>query len=383
MEIRRFPNPPVRLLRAAGAAACLLLAAVPARSGEPQASWRSAEGPRVWAFPRDHGSHPDYRTEWWYFTGNLHDAQGLRYGYQLTFFRQGIRREAGRPENPWSVRDVYLAHLALTEGASESFRFADRVGRAGPALAGASEQTLDVWVRDWSARLEDGRIRLRALTPDWGVELDLEPRKPVVLHGEQGLSRKGPAPGQASYYASYTDLATSGTLLLGQTGEGAGKRVAVTGTSWFDQEFGSNQLARDQAGWDWFSLHLSDGRDLMAYLLRRRDGSVEPSSSGTLVEPDGRARHVPLERISVEVLGRWTSPRSGGEYPARWSLEAPGIALEFAPLVADQELETGGSTGVVYWEGAVEGTGTSEGRPVTCEGYVELTGYAGSLGGLF
>ncbi len=383
METPRAPEPSTRLLRAAGVAACLLLAAVGALGDQPPDSWRAAEGPRAWAFPQDHGAHPDYRTEWWYFTGNLRDARGLRYGYQLTFFRQGVRRETVRPENPWSVRDVYLAHLALTEGASGRFRFADRLGRAGPGLAGASEKTLDVWLRDWSARLEQGRVRLRASASDWGLELDLAPRKPVVLHGEQGLSRKGPAAGQASYYASYTDLATSGTLLLGGAGEGNGERVAVTGTSWFDQEFGSNQLTRDQSGWDWFSLHLSDGRDLMAYLLRRKDGSVEPSSSGTLVEPDGRALHLPLERISVEVLGRWTSPRTGGEYPARWRLEAPGISLEFAPLAADQELETGGSTGVVYWEGAVEGRGTSEGRPVTCEGYVELTGYAGSLGGLF
>lgn len=366
---------------AASLAAVLLLAGSGALGAGGGDSWLAADGPRAWSFPRDHGAHPAYRTEWWYFTGNLRDAAGGRYGYQLTFFRQGIRTEASPPDNPWSVRDVYLAHLALTEGETGRFRFAERAGRAGPGLAGASQETLDVWLRDWSARLEDGAIRLRARAAQWSLDLDLRPRKPVVLHGEGGLSRKGPAPGQASYYASITDLATSGMLVREEGGEGS--PVPVAGTSWFDQEFGSNQLAADQEGWDWFSLHLSDGRDLMAYLLRRKDGTLEPASSGTLVEADGRATHLPLERIRVTVLERWKSPRTAAEYPARWRLEVPGVDLEIGPLAADQELSTGGSTGVVYWEGAVTGRGLSGGMPVACEGYAELTGYAGSLGGLF
>lgn len=344
-----------------------------------QSEWAQAEGPREWSFPRDHGAHPKYRTEWWYFTGNLRDAGGGRYGYQLTFFRQGLRREPADPENPWSLRDAYLAHFALTEEAPPRFRHAERLNRAGPGLAGAAEGLMEVWNLDWSAVMEGRTIRLRARTRDMGLDLELTPRKPVVLHGEGGLSRKGPAPGQASYYASFTDLATSGSLVL----EPGAEPVAVEGTSWFDQEFGSNQLAQDQAGWDWFSLHLSDGRDLMVYLLRRVDGSLEPASSGTLVEPDGTPHHLTLGEIAVEVQGRWKSPRSGAEYPVRWRLRAPGIDLALAAWIPDQELDTGESTGVVYWEGAVAGEGTSGGRPVTCEGYVELTGYAGALGGLF
>lgn len=357
----------------------LLVVLALAPRAQSDQGWIQAGAPWEWSFPRDHGAHTDFRTEWWYFTGNLRDAAGARYGYQLTFFRQGVNRAPPHPENPWSLRDAHLAHFALTEVEGPRFRHAERLNRAGPGLAGAAEGRMEVWNLDWSAAMEGDTIRLRARTPGMGLELELVPRKPVVLHGQGGLSRKGPAPGQASYYASLTDLASTGRLVLSPGGE----PVAVTGTSWFDQEFGSNQLSEDQAGWDWFSLHLSDGRDLMVYLLRRRDGSIEPASSGTLVEPGGAARHLPLGDIGVEVLGRWRSPRSGASYPSRWRLRAPGVELVAAPLIPDQELDTRESTGVVYWEGAVAGEGTSGGRPVTCEGYVELTGYAGELGGLF
>lgn len=359
---------------------CALLAlARPAAPAPPQV-WAQALTPRAWAFPRDHGAHPAYRTEWWYFTGTLADAGGRRFGYQLTFFRQGVSVEPRQPSNPWSVRDLYLAHLAVTDASSGTFRYLDRASRAGPGLAGAAASGLDVWLLDWSARADArGAVRLRAGKGDLGLELDLVPRKPVVLHGDRGLSRKGPGPGQASHYASLTDLATRGRLRLG------GASVEVTGTSWFDQEFGSNQLSAGQAGWDWVSLHLSDRRDLMVYVLRRTDGTLEASSSGTLVEADGSARPLRLGDFALTALDRWRSPRSGGRYPSRWRLRVPsaGIDLTFSPWVADQELVTAGSTGVTYWEGAVGGRGASSGRPATCEGYVELTGYAGRLGGVF
>ena len=201
-----------------------------------------------------------------------------------------------------------------------------------------------------------------------------------MLHGTGGLSRKGPAPGQASWYASVTDLETTGTIR-----SGGGAEVAVSGASWFDHEFGSGQLADDLAGWDWFGLRLSDGRALMIYRLRRRDGSVANESSGTLVGADGSARHLARDEVAVEPGATWRSPRSGGRYPSRWRVIVPaaGIDLELAPLVPDQELQTGRSTGVTYWEGAVAGSGTSGNAPVSIEGYVELTGYAGGMGGLF
>ena len=343
--------------------------------------WKKVTGPRVWAFPKDFGAHPEFRTEWWYFTGNLADRSGSRYGYQLTFFRQGLRQKLPQPANAWDIRDLYLAHFSITDAARKAFRALDRLSREGLGLAGASPDKMDVWLLDWSARMNDSVISLRARDPSMELALQLTPRKTPVLHGPKGFSQKGPLQGQASYYVSLTDLKTQGTLKL----ISSGIPQEVEGTSWFDQEFGSNQLTPDQTGWDWFSLHLSDGRDLMIYLLRLKDGSTEPASSGTLVASDGTSRHLRLSDLKVSVLDRWKSPRSKGEYPSRWRIQVPAekIDLTLAPWIADQELNTEASTGIIYWEGAVAGKGVSGGREVSCEGYVELTGYAGSLGGLF
>jgi predicted secreted hydrolase len=345
------------------------------------AEWRQVEAPRAWSFPRDLGAHPEYRTEWWYFTGNLTDEAGNRYGYQLTFFRHAMRPASGDDRSAWSVRDLYLAHFTVTDVRRKRFVLDERVSRSGPGLAGAATDGLDVWLLDWSARSDAKSILLHARGDKQEVSLTLKARKPLVLHGENGLSRKGPNRGQASYYVSYTDLATEGFVRTA----GAAKPVRVKGTSWFDHEFGSNQLTAEQAGWDWFSLHLSDGRDLMLYLLRRTDGSVEAASSGTIVNPDGTGRHLPLSGLRVDVLDRWKSPHSKAAYPARWRIRIPAerIDLTIAPLLADQELVTSASTAVTYWEGAVAGNGNAAGHAVTAEGYVELTGYAGKLGGVF
>jgi len=350
----------------------------PAVAGE---GWAFVTKPRAWSFPRDFGAHPEYRTEWWYFTGNLADLSGSRYGYQLTFFRQGTRQELSNPANAWDIRDLYLSHFAITDVARNRFHSSDRMSRRGPGLAGADLDGMDVWLLNWSARMKGSTIYLSARDSGMEIGLQLTPRKPPVLHGQNGYSQKGPEPGQASYYASLTNLKTQGTLKLGSSGT----PIGVRGTSWFDQEFGSNQLTREQKGWDWISLHLSDGRDLMIYFLRLQDGSVEPSSSGSLIAPGGNSRHLKLSDLTVSVLDRWKSPRSKGEYPSRWKIQVPSakIELTITPLIPDQELTTEGSTGIAYWEGAVTGTGMSGGREVSCEGYVELTGYAGSLGGLF
>jgi predicted secreted hydrolase len=362
---------------AAGIACCLLLAAVDTSvAGE----WAAADGTRGWSFPRDHGSHPEHRTEWWYFTGILAADDGRRFGYQLTFFRQGIVPVADDPANPWSVRDLHLAHFTLTDVREGSFQFGERVSRAGPGLAGAATEGLCAWVLDWSAAADGEFFTLIAREGAVGIRLSLRPRRPPVLHGSGGLSRKGPAPGQASWYASVTDLETTGTVRAAD-----GTEVAVRGASWFDHEFGSGQLADDLAGWDWFGLRLSDGRALMIYRLRRRDGTAAPASSGTLVGADGTVRHLTRDEVAIEQLATWRSPRSGAHYPARWRVLVPaaGIALELSPLVPDQELRTGRSTGVTYWEGAVAGSGTAAGAPVAAQGYAELTGYAGGMGGLF
>jgi len=343
--------------------------------------WSQAVEPRRWTFPRDYGAHPEYRTEWWYFTGNLVDDLGFQYGYQLTFFRQGIRKKVGSAGNPWSIRDIYFAHFTITDVKEGCFKVAERISRAGPGLAGALMETMKVWIFDWSATMEGPVIFLEAKKGEMELTLKLIPRKPLVFHGENGLSKKGAREGQASYYTSFTDLETQGFL---KTHKG-GALTAVKGTSWFDHEFGSNQLNQNQEGWDWFSLHLADGKDLMIYLIRRKDGSTEAESSGTLVEPGKISHHLDLRDISVTVLGRWKSPRSGGNYPSRWRIRVLsfGIDLYIEPVVADQELNMEEPTGIIYWEGAVRGKGTSEGRNVICDGYVELTGYSRSLGGIF
>lgn len=368
-------------LARAAAAALFVLAAAGAAAVPARVSWRPADGPRTWKFPQDHGAHPAYKTEWWYFTGNLAGPAGEKYGYELTFFRNGVRTAPSTPANPWSVRDLYLAHFTLTDVAGGAFRAEDVLSRSGPGLAGAREGNLDVWIGGWSALMKDGAISLRARRNGLELELELTPRKPVVLHGGGGLSRKGPAAGQASYYSSLTDLETRGSIGFGG---GAGRRI-VRGRSWFDHEFGSGLLAEDQVGWDWFGLHLSDGRDLMIYLLRRADGAVEGASAGTLVAADGKSRALNLADLSVETLARWASPKSGGSYPARWRIRilSEKIDLVVAPLLAGQELMPASLPKLIYWEGAVSGTGFSGVRPLDCEGYAELTGYAGSLRGIF
>lgn len=344
-------------------------------------AWKQATDVRTWSFPRDHGSHPEYRTEWWYFTGNLSDETGRKYGYQLTFFRQGIVHGKAKPGNPWSIRDVFLAHFAITDVAKGRFWYAERTSRMGPGFAYAGRDRMDVRTLAWTAGMNGNKIRLSARDNNMEIRLELTPEKSVVLHGQKGLSRKGSKEGQSSYYYSFTRLNTRGYIRIPLET----KPIEVGGTSWFDQEFGSNQLSPEQVGWDWFGIHLSDGKDLMLYLLRRKDGSIEGASSGTIIEKDGTARHLGHRDFELTVLDRWKSPRSGGSYPSRWRIEIPSAQVDFlvSPNVADQELVTEASTGITYWEGSVSGKGTSKGRAVTVEGYAELTGYAGSLGGVF
>jgi predicted secreted hydrolase len=343
--------------------------------------WQPALEPRAWNFPRDHGAHPEYRTEWWYFTGNLKDDTGNQYGYQLTFFRHGLRVQPGSNANAWSIRDIYSAHFTITDVSTGQFLMDERMSRSGPGLAGAGTRKLEVWLFNWKAEMADKTISLSAQTNGMKLTLALNPRKPLIFHGERGLSRKGAGKGQASYYTSYTDLATSGSISINPQKP----EIRVHGTSWFDHEFGSAQLARDQEGWDWFGLHLSDGRDLMMYLLRKNDASTNPESSGTIVEPEGTSRHLTLTAVSVTVLDRWKSSKSAGIYPCRWRIAIPSeqIDITVSPLVADQELDTKQTTGIIYWEGAVAGQGVSRGKKIDCAGYVELTGYAGSLGNIF
>jgi len=329
----------------------------------------------VYQFPRDHGSHDEFRTEWWYYTGHLTTATGRRFGYQLTFFRRGVPREQIKTfPSQWSISQLYLAHFAVTDLDGKRFRYAEKLSRAGLGKAGADSDRLHVWIDRWSADAhpDPERHRLKAADQDLALTLDLTPDKPPVVHGTGGISRKGASEAQASHYYSFTSMGAAGTVRIGQ------ESFDVTGTGWMDHEFGSADLGEDIVGWDWFSLQLSNRTELMLYRLRRADGSADPVSSGTFIDQDGKAQHLPLKDFSLEPLSRWTSPTSKAVYPQRWRLTIPSrqLSLELVPLMAEQELTTTRSTQVTYWEGAIEATGTVQEKPITGKGYMELTGYA-------
>ena len=328
------------------------------------------------SFPRDHFSHPDFKTEWWYYTGHLETEGGRKYGYQVTFFRFGLRdRQKEEKENPPLFTDLFMAHFALSDKQEKKFIFRERSNRGYGDRAGALVDRYLVWNEDWKVegRGEDHFIEVK--DRDAALRLHLTPLKPPVLQGEKGLSRKGEGRGRASYYYSLTRLKSEGELEI------AGKKEKVRGLSWMDHEFGSDQLGEDQVGWDWFSLQLENRTEIMLYLIRRQDGSVDPYSSGTLVYEDGTTRHLKLADVRVEVLERWKSLKSGGNYPMRWKVKIPAeeIDLEIVPFFPDQELETRKSTQVTYWEGSVQVRGIYRKKPVQGLGYVEMTGYVGKL----
>ena len=340
-------------------------------------TWKDAAPGRALGLPADHASHPDYKVEWWYYTGNLDASAGRRFGYQLTFFRIGMDPAPANPSR-WAVRDLFMAHLALTDVNGKRYRFVDRINRSGPGWAGAATDRYRVWNDGWQASLEpDGTHRLVASTKEFGLDLRLGETRRPVFHGDLGYSRKGSAPGNASFYYSLTRMPTRGTVTV------EGRATEVTGASWMDHEFGTTFLENDQVGWDWFSLQFDDGRDLMVFQLRRRDGSIDPRSSGTLVEPDGSFRRIIFEDGFALDPGRvWTSPASGGRYPVEWRVRIPRESIDVVVRAAldDQELRTGQSTGVNYWEGAIDLKGFVLGRPVQGRGYLEMTGYVPGRG---
>lgn len=339
------------------------------RGGNTQ-GYARALVPRDFSFPADHGPHPEFRTEWWYYTGNLETAEGRRFGFQLTFFRSALAPEMPARESEWATRQAWLAHFAVSDVDGGRFRSFERWSRGAAGLAGITAEPFRVWVKDWSARALGGQVfpmRLTGSADGVALDLALQQGKPPVLQGERGLSRKSAEPGNASYYYSLTRMPAAGTVRFGD------ERFEVTGLAWMDREWSTSSLGADQVGWDWFALQLADGRDLMLYQLRRKDGGIDPASSGTLVGPDGGSAPLSSADFSIEALGRWTSPRSSAAYPARWRIRVPSaeLDLEVRPLLADQELDVS----FRYWEGAVAVAGTRRGEPVNGRGYVELTGY--------
>lgn len=376
--VRTTPLLPASLPASFLVPALLVLSVPHALAADAGPEWKRARPGRAFSFPRDHGAHEDHRLEWWYYTGNLETEDGRRLGYQLTFFRTGVVHSPTNPSR-WAVRDVYVAHFAVSDLAGGSFRSFERIHRRGIERAGIRLDPEDggvrVWNDDWSARITGRRHELRAATREASIELTLESMKPPVLQGEAGYSRKGGSEGNASCYYSLTRLRTTGRVRIGA------ETLRVRGESWMDHEFGTSFLEEEQVGWDWFSIQLEDGRDLMLFQLRREDGSVDPRSSGTIVSPEGVASPIRPGRFRLEPGRTWISPASGGRYPVRWSIHLPDASwrLDVTAALDDQELRTPRSTGLSYWEGAIRVRGTDEeGRQVQGRGYLEMTGYAGT-----
>jgi predicted secreted hydrolase len=334
---------------------------------------------RVFQFPRDHGAHPEYKTEWWYYVGHLKAGSGESFGYQLTFFRVALRKPDPQARSAWSLHTIYFAHLALTDAARRTFFFREKSGRGALSLSGAAAGTLKVWIDDWQAELEGEEFHLVAKDEGLGLDLVLKPMKPPALHGEGGYSRKSEKSDAASYYYSLPRLNTRGTIFVD------GRQLPVTGTSWMDHEFFTSAMAPNLSGWDWFSLQLEGGWEVMLYLLRHQDGSVDPASSGSLIDPAGGVRHLKLADFQVKATGSWTSPSTRTKYPAGWEINIPGAGyrLTLTPALADQEIRSQAPAKVTYWEGQVKIEGVKNGAPVTGLGYAELTGYAGGLGARF
>ncbi|MEZ4729034.1 MAG: lipocalin-like domain-containing protein [Caldilineaceae bacterium] len=347
-------------------------------SGPADEAFARAYEPIDFVFPRDHGAHPAYRTEWWYYTGNLADGNGNQYGYQLTFFRSALTPDQPERDSDLATNQIYMAHFAVTDGTANEHQSVERFSRGAGGLAGATgDPTYAVWLEDWSVReVEPGVTRLQASTAGEGgmVALDLTLREtmPPVLHGSQGLSQKGPETGNASYYYSLVQLDTTGTVTS------RGETLTVTGVSWMDHEFGTSALSANAVGWDWFSVQLENGAVLMFAQVRTADGGVIPQFEGTYVTADGAHHTITAGDLTLTALDQWTSPRTGFTYPSGWQVELPDfdITLTVEPLIAEQEMEVS----FVYWEGAVTITGAIAEEAVRGVGYVELTGYGDQAG---
>ncbi|MBX3080814.1 MAG: carotenoid 1,2-hydratase [Anaerolineae bacterium] len=332
---------------------------------------------REFKFPQDFGAHPEYQTEWWYYTGNLATSEDRRFGFQLALFRRAITPTMPERSSEWASNQVYFGDFALTNVGDNQFFATNRFSRGAAGLSGASvDPRFHVWVEDWSVTaLNDDASQLRIKAQGetaqgtYAIDLTTTRNKPLVFHGEKGLSRKNADVGNASYYFSQTRLITEGTITIN------GQNFAVKGSSWMDQEFSTSVLGKDAVGWDWFALQLDNQREIMLFYIRMADGSIEPLSKGTLVEADGSTTTLNLEDYKIEVLDHWLSPRTGANYPSGWRIQINAssgvIALEVQPLIKDQEL----NSVTAYWEGASRITGTDNGQPVTGYGYVEMTGY--------
>ncbi|MGL4650434.1 MAG: lipocalin-like domain-containing protein [Caldilineaceae bacterium] len=344
---------------------------------DPSGYARAIE-PWPFEFPRDHGPHPEFRTEWWYYTGNLDGPNGEQFGYQLTFFRSALTPEEIARDSSLASNQVYMAHFAISDAQAETHWSFDRYSRGAAGLAGATgEPAFSVWLEDWRAEeIAPDVVRLQASAAheDGPVALDLTLRetRPVVFHGFDGLHQKGPEEGNASYYYSLVGLESSGSVT---TPSGT---VAVTGQSWMDHEFGTSALSEDALGWDWFSLQMDNGAAIMLYGFRTSSGNPVEIIKATVAWPDGRQQRLSAADFTTAPTREWTSPTTGITYPVAWDITIPDLETELAveTLFDDQEMDVQ----FVYYEGAISAAGSMLGADVSGRGYVELTGYGQEAG---
>jgi len=337
------------------------------------AGFEKAVKERKFLFPEDNGAHSTFRTEWWYFTGNLTSKEGKRFGYQFTIFRNAISPLKMDSASAWSSNQVYMGHFAVTDIDNNKFYYFEKFSRDGNKLAGAEASPLKVWIEDWTVTETDAgkyefpNVKLSAKDKEISLDLELSLSKPIVLQGQNGLSQKSKEAGNASYYYSATRIETKGSIKI------EGKDYRVEGSSWLDREWSTSALAEYQKGWDWFSLQLDNNVEIMYYQLRNKDGSVDETSKGSIVFPDGKKENIKVNEVELKVTEEWKNG-DGKSYPSGWILNVPSrnISLTVRPAVKNQEL----NVSVKYWEGSVMIEGTVEGNKITGRGYTELTGYA-------
>ncbi|SMO45863.1 lipocalin-like domain-containing protein [Gracilimonas mengyeensis] len=352
-----------------------------AMGGGDEEEYLRATGPREFVFPDDHGPHPGFRTEWWYYTGNVFTEEGRQFGYQFTIFRSQLTppdstSEDASTQNNWNTNQLYLGHFAISDVAEEDHIFEERYSRGAAGLAGAQVDPYRIWLEDWEIRRvnpngsddKDFPVRIKAKMEDGAsIDFTITPSKPLVLQGEDGYDRKGEEEGNASYYLAFTRMDTEGTITKD------GEEFDISGSSWMDHEWSTSALDESQEGWDWFSIQLSNGYDLMYYQLRNDDGTVSTFTTGSLIDPAGNKTTITPEDVELEVQDTWLSPHSGAEYPSQWTMRIPrfDLQLDLATLFPDQEMDVS----VRYFEGTLSVSGNMEGKSLGGNGFIEMTGY--------
>jgi predicted secreted hydrolase len=315
--------------------------------------------------PEDLFYRKDYRVQWWYFTGHLKDGYGREFGYEVTFFVAGVQKRGYR--SSFGTNNIYISHFAISDIEGKRYLYTDDADNGAFGFAGAEEDRLKVWVGKDFLEGNPSVMRIRAGNKDASADLRLVPKKKVVLNGVNGYLRKSmESPLISSLYFSYTRMETEGDLKIN------GSEYRVKGESWFDREISSRGPGEDYAGWDWFSLQLDDNREIMIYMIRKKDGSIDNFSSGTFVNPDGSYRQISKKEFDIEILKHYKSKKTGARYPSQWKIKVPAenIDVTVTPMLQDQEFLGTYSTWNYYWEGACRIEGSRQGKA-----YVEMTGY--------